>query len=110
MKILPEINIQAKGDIFSPVGKYWQHEKSILFSLLWPSLISLNKAYHNSEIKSGFPLFSLIIWHFSPEKNKKGTPLSIIKVSKMYNSFLESIEPSSLSKMTMILVIPEVWS
>ena len=24
MKILPEINIQAKGDIFNPVGKYWQ--------------------------------------------------------------------------------------
>jgi len=110
MKILPEINIQAKGDIFNSVGKYWQHEKSILFSLLWASLISLNKVYRNSEIKSGFPLFSLIIWHFSPEKNKKGIPLSIIKVSKMYNSFLASIETSSLSKMTMILVSPEVWS
>lgn len=110
MKILPEINIQTEGGIFNPVGKYWQHEKNILFSLLWPSLISLNKVYHNSEIKSGFPLFLLIIWHFSPEKNKKGIPLSTIKVSKMYNSFLESIEPSLLSKMTMILVIPEVWS
>lgn len=31
MKILPEINIQTKGGIFNPVGKYWQHEKNILF-------------------------------------------------------------------------------
>lgn len=82
-----------------------------MFSLLWPSLLSLNEAYHNNEIKSEFPTSFYSSFVISLQKRKKkGVPLSIIKVSKMCNSFLDSITHSSLSKVTVILVIPEVWS